>query len=240
MGLTAYGRREWLTITIVVALAAVACGLFLPWWSLVILAALWLAAVSFFRDPRRPAPDDLPEGAMLSPADGRVSAVLTVDHHEAVGGPATIIRIFLSVLNVHVNRAPCAGEVVAKTYRPGKFLNAQTEESARVNESNLITMRIASGETIGIRQVSGMIARRIVCPLEIGDRVGRGERFGMIKFGSTAELVLPRPDDVRVLVIAGDRVKGGLTTLAVLTPIVGSPPPVATADHEASGAGVSR
>lgn len=238
--LTPYGRREWMTITMVVALAAVACGLLLPWWSLVILAALWLAAVSFFRDPRRAVPDDLPEGAMLSPADGRVSAVLTVDHHEAAGGPATIIRIFLSVLNVHVNRAPCDGEVVAKTYRPGKFLNAQTEESARVNESSLITMRIAGGETIGVRQVSGMIARRIVCTLEIGDRVRRGERFGMIKFGSTAELVLPRPEDVQVKVVRGERVTGGLTTLAVLTPIVGSPPTVATVAHEASGAEVSR
>ena len=231
MLLTLYGYREWMTITIV-AFAAAACAIvFLPTvatglWVAAAIGVVWLALLAFFRDPIRrvpragSGPGELAPGDMLSPADGVVSAVETVDVHDATTGPAVIIRIFLSVLNVHINRAPFDGEVVALKYRRGKFLNAQTEESARVNESNLITLRIDSGgvsETIGVRQVSGMLARRIVCPLRVGDRVARGQRFGMIKFGSTTELILPRPDEVIVHVTKGDRVRGGLTKLATIT-----------------------
>jgi phosphatidylserine decarboxylase len=108
--------------------------------------------------------------------------------------------------------------VVGLKHTPGKFLNAQTEESALVNESKLITMRIAGNETIGVRQVSGMIARTIVCPLKPRQRLKRGQRFGMIMFGSTTELILPRPGDVTVHVKKGDKVRGGLTLLATLNP----------------------
>lgn len=218
MTLTPYGRREWLTITIVAAIIAVALGLLVNGWWTVPVAVLWVALVSFFRDPIRRIPHDLPPGTMLSPADGRVSAVKELVHHDAVDGPALLVRIFLSVLNVHVNRAPYDGVVEQITYTPGKFLNAQTEESAEVNESNLVRIRIEGDETIGLRQVSGMIARRIVCPLKVGDRVERGAKFGMIKFGSTAELILPRPAHVRVHVKKGDRVRGGITKLATLEP----------------------
>jgi phosphatidylserine decarboxylase len=176
----------------------------------------WLAVLSFFRDPLRRIPRKLPPGAMLSPADGTVSAVLEVEHHVAVGGPGTIVRIFLSVLNVHVNRSPCDGEVVRLDYAPGRHFDARTPESSILNESNLITVRLSSGETIGIRQVAGKIARRIVCPLRVGDRVVRGRRFGMIKFGSTTELILPRSAQPEVLVAPGDRVRGGVTILAML------------------------
>jgi phosphatidylserine decarboxylase len=160
---------------------------------------------------------------MLSPADGVVRAVLDVESHEAVGGaPAKVIRIFLSVLNVHVNRAPCDCEVVSLHPRPGQYLNAQTEESASVNESNLIVLKTAAGgvgdERIGLRQVSGMLARTIVCPIKPGARLARGEKFGMIKFGSTTELILPRPTHVTVHVKKGDTVRGGLTLLATLEP----------------------
>jgi phosphatidylserine decarboxylase len=143
-----------------------------------------------------------------------------VDHHEALGGaPAKVIRIFLSVLNVHVNRAPCDAQVVSITPRPGKYLNAQSEESALVNESNLIVLRTSIAgvdELVGVRQVSGMIARTIVCGIRPGDRVSRGEKFGMIKFGSTTELILPRPNDVTVHVRKGDKVRAGVMTLATL------------------------
>lgn len=223
MPLTPYGLREWLTITIVCALAGGAGWFLLGWWTLVPVVIVWLALVSFFRDPIRRIRTDLAPGVMLSPADGTVSAVERVEHHEATGGPAVIVRIFLSVLNVHVNRSPHDAEVVSIHYRPGEFLNAQTEESARVNESNLITLRLdwADGpsERFGVRQVSGMIARRIVCPLKPGDRLTRGQKFGMIKFGSTTELILPRPDDVIVDVRKGDAVRGGLTVLATLAPL---------------------
>lgn len=217
MPLTLYGLREWVAITIVcAALAALAAWL---WWpAAVAVAVIWLALMSFFRDPIRRIETDLPPGTMLSPADGVVSAVLTVADHPATEGPATIVRIFLSVLDVHVNRSPCDCEVVRLAHTPGRYLNAQTEASAEVNESNLITVRTAQGELMGVRQVAGMVARRIVCPLAPGDRLARGQKFGMIKFGSTTELILPRPADVVVHVAKGDTVRGGRTRLATLPP----------------------
>ena len=218
MGLSRYGRREWLTITVVCAIAVVACVAWQWWWAVVVLGVVWTAGAGFFRDPWRSVPSDLPEGVMLSPADGTISKVFRVESHEATGGPAQVVRIFLSVLNVHINRSPYDGEVTALKHTPGKYHDARSEISAEANESNLITLRIEGGETIGVRQVSGAIARRIVCPLNTGDRLTRGEKFGMIKFGSTTELIMPRPDDVEVLVEEGDTVKAGLTMLARLSP----------------------
>ena len=152
---------------------------------------------------------------MLSPADGVVSAIEQVDEHEATVGPAVIIRIFLSVLNVHINRAPCDCTLSKAIYRKGKFLDARTEESAKVNESNQLIFDV-SGETMGIRQVSGKIARNIVCPIQEGESFVQGQRFGMIKFGSTTELILPRPNDVTIHVSKGDKVRAGITRLATL------------------------
>lgn len=216
MPLTGYGFREWLTITVVAVALAVAAALAGWWWAVGIVAVGWLALVSFFRDPIRRIPRDLPAGTMLSPADGTISAIEHLDWHEVTDSPAVVVRIFLSVLNVHVNRAPFDAVVRKIHYTPGKFLNAQTEASARVNENNLMTLEIAGGERIGVRQISGMIARRIVCAVGENDRVDRGQKFGMIKFGSTAELILPRPDDVEVHVEKGQRVQGGRTVLATL------------------------
>ncbi len=220
MLLTRYGLREWLTITIVALIVALALGFLWSSWAAVPVIVLWLAVILFFRDPWRKVPTELPVGAMLSPADGVISAIEQVQEHPATKGPAVIIRIFLSVLNVHLNRAPCDCEVVSLTHTPGKYLNAQTEESARVNEANLIVLRFdqeMGGELFGVKQIAGMIARRIVCSLSHGDRLQRGMKFGMIKFGSTTELILPRPDDVTVLVEKGQKVKAGLTHLATLS-----------------------
>ena len=189
----------------------------MQWWLVLgALVVLWLVLVSFFRDPWRKVPSDLPPGTMLSPADGVVSAIELVDDHESTGTESVIIRIFLSVLNVHINRAPCDCTVHDIVYREGKFLDARLEESARVNESNLITLLVGE-EIIGVRQVSGRLARHIVCKLESGDTLCQGQRFGMIKYGSTTELILPRPDDVTVLVSKGDKVYGGTTRLAMLS-----------------------
>lgn len=179
------------------------------------ICILWLLFVSFFRDPWRKIPTDLQSGTMLSPADGVVSAIEYVDSHEATKGQAIIIRIFLSVLNVHINRVPCDCTLTKTIYRKGKFLDARTEESAKVNESNQLMLDVR-GETIGIRQVSGKIARNIVCKIRLGDALLQGQRFGMIKFGSTTELILPRPDDVIVHVTKGDKVWGGVTLIATL------------------------
>ena len=216
MRLTPYGREIWAPVTLVAVLVAIVLLALGWWWLLPVVALPWGFVAWFFRDPTRRIPTDLPEGAMLSSADGVVSAVLHLDEHPSVEGPAVLIRVFLSVLNVHVNRAPCRCVAVRTDYTPGKFLNAQTEASAVENENNLITLLRPNGETIGVKQIAGLIARRIVCPLAPGRRMERGEQFGMIRFGSTTELILPRPDDVEVKVRKGDVVRGGLTVLAVL------------------------
>ncbi len=218
MLLTRYGLREWLTATVAAALVAAGLIWLGWWWGLIGVAAVWLSVLWFFRDPLRRVPTCDEAGFMLCPADGRVSAIQTVDHHEAVGGPAIVIRIFLSVLNVHVNRSPADGEVVSISYTPGSFHDARTPLCATENESNLIVLKLDDGQTIGLRQIAGKVARRIVCRLADGDRVEAGQRFGMIKFGSSAELILPRPGDVVTRVSVGDKVKGGLTHLATLGP----------------------
>jgi phosphatidylserine decarboxylase len=212
--LTRYGIREWLGITVLAAIPAVILSLLGFWWTAIPIGVIWLALLSFFRDPPRRPPADLGRWDYLSPADGTVSAVEQLPHHDAVGGPALLIRIFLSVLNVHVNRAPIDGVVESITHRPGTYFDARTPESAQQNESNLVVLGIATGERIGLRQVAGKVARRIVCRLAIGDEVRRGQKFGMIKFGSTAELILPQPAHSRVKV--GDRVAGGRTVLAFM------------------------
>ena len=216
MTLTHYGIKEWGTITLIAAAIAGGFVWAAMWWPVVVTALVWLALVAFFRDPRgrRPATDA--PNDMVSPADGKISAVIDVEHHAAIGGPAKVIRIFLSVLEVHINRYPCDGVVATITYTPGKYLDARSAESAKVNESTVTTLTTASGECIGIRQISGAIARRIVCGAHIGGRAKRGARFGMIKFGSTTELILPRPADVTSHVAVGDRVTGGVTILATL------------------------
>jgi phosphatidylserine decarboxylase len=152
----------------------------------------------------------------VSPADGRVSAVLRVAHHEAIGGPALIVRIFLSVLDVHINRAAQDGVVAAVRHQPGRYLDARAAAGARVNENLLLTLRLDDGRAYGIRQISGAIARRIVCRAKVGDRLRRGDRYGMIQFGSTTELILPQPDGVACLVREGDRVRAGHTAVARL------------------------
>jgi len=214
MLLTRYGIREWGWAGII-ALAATVVILLFPWWFfLIVIWLAWLAIAAFFRDPVRHTPEELEPEVYVSPADGVISAIEKLDSHEATGDqPAVCIRIFLSVLDVHLNRAPCDATVVDMIHRPGQYLDARTEESAKVNESNLIVMD-RHGERIGVRQVSGAVARRIVCAVEEDQQVKRGERIGMIKFGSTAELILPRPDAVQVMVEKGDRVKAGLTPLA--------------------------
>ena len=213
MLLTRYGFREWMIITLAAASIA-AAGVFFGWWWLVGAAiVVWLARASFFRDPRfrRPASDDPRD--LVSPADGLVSAVVDVEEHPATGGPATIVRIYLSVLDVHVNRSHCEAMVLNTIHTPGKYLDVRIEESAKVNESLVMRLLSSGGVNLGVKQISGKIARRIVCPVEAGRRLGRGERYGMIKFGSTTELVVPTSEVEKVCVAKGDRVKGGVTVL---------------------------
>jgi len=217
MLLTRHGRREWGFATAVLLLLGIPAVLVGWWWALIPLGLGWIAVAGFFRDPlfRHPASDDPLD--LISPADGRISRVERVDSHPSTeGGPAIVVRIFLSVLDVHLNRAPCDAEVVSIVHTPGRYLDARSEESAKVNESNLISLRSDRGIPMGVRQVSGAIARRIVCPIRVGDRLMRAARFGMIKFGSTTELIVPDAPGTEIRVVEGDRVVGGVTVLVRL------------------------
>ena len=178
-----------------------------PLWAVapVLLAAFFLW---FFRDPERVIPGDA--GAVVSPADGKVTDLSTI----AVNGkPAQRISIFLNVFNVHVNRSPVAGVIRGVRYQTGKYLNAMNELSAEQNEQNMVTVE-GDGHTVMFKQIAGLLARRIVFTKKIGDRVERGERVGLIKFGSRVDVVLETSAEISVKV--GDHVKGGSSILAIL------------------------
>lgn len=216
--LSPYAKREVLIIGGVGALLVAVC-LAMTWWiAAVVLAGLAAVLLGFFRDPNRTIPTM--RGHMLSPADGRISSVHDVPHFEPFDGPAKCIRIFLSVLNVHVNRCPCHGRVASVTSQPGQFLNALNSEAADVNESVTIVLHDPGHDrpVAAVRQIAGTIARRIVCGLTEGDVVQRGQRYGIIKFGSTAELYLPNPDTVKVQVRQGQPVRAAATVLAITDP----------------------
>jgi phosphatidylserine decarboxylase len=162
----------------------------------------------FFRDPERPIPAG--PGEIVSPADG---VVTEADWIETAGGSRFRISIFLNVFDVHVNRSPVAGTVKAVEYREGGFLNAMKPESGILNEQTLVVID-AGGYEISYKQIAGLLARRIVCKVKPGDRLERGQRVGMIKFGSRTDVLMPADAVPRVR--TGTRVKGGSTVLAVL------------------------
>jgi len=162
----------------------------------------------FFRDPERPIPT-LP-GAIVSPGDGKVTDVSLVTPG---GTPRNRISIFLSVFDVHVNRSPIAGVIRDVRCQRGKFLNAMQPNSAEENEQNIVTVE-GEGRTVIFKQIAGLIARRIVFNFKVGDHVARGQRVGLIKFGSRVDVLFDR--DAAIQVKRGDRVRGGATVLAVL------------------------
>ena len=155
----------------------------------------------------------------VSPADGTVAEVAPLEHDEFIGGPAVRIGIFLSIFNVHLNRAPAAARVIALQYSPGEFLNALRPESALRNENMWIGMEEESPphRRFVVRQISGAIARRIVCDLRPGEVVARGHVFGMIKLGSRTELIVPQEAGLEVRVRVGQKVKAGETVMLELT-----------------------
>ena len=191
--------------------AAAACIMaVMGWWgAAAVFAVVALAFLGFFRDPDRVAPDLA--GAVLAPADGRVMVIT-----EAVDpwvGPAVRVSIFLSPLDVHVNRAPIGGLVKNVEYAAGRFLAAYRPEASEQNERCAVSL---DGERarVTVTQISGVLARRIVCRVRPGDTLRAGERYGLIRFGSRTDLVLPRGIEVRVRV--GDRVRGGESVMGVL------------------------
>ncbi len=171
----------------------------------VLLAAFFLW---FFRDPERVIPAD--PGAVVSPADGKVTDISVV---KVEGRPFKRVSIFLNVFDVHVNRSPLSGVVRGAHYQAGKFLNAMNPASADLNEQNTVTVE-GEGHTIIFKQIAGLLARRIVFTKKIGDSVERGERVGLIKFGSRTDVLLEPSAEVAVKV--GDRVKGGSSIVAFL------------------------
>lgn len=183
------------------------------WLAVATLAVIGLLIVWFFRNPPRRIPVEA--GLVVSPADGKIVAIDEIED-EFIGGPAIQIGIFLSIFNVHLNRSPMAGRVIGLRYRPGKYLNALRPESARENEQLAVRIQEISApyRRVVVRQITGAIARRIVCWLKPGDELARGETFGMIKLGSRTELVLPREPGLTIRARIGDTVKAGATVLA--------------------------
>jgi len=192
----------------VMLLAAVLVGwLTAPAWAIVplLLAAFFMW---FFRDPERAIPTE--SGAVVSPADGKVTDVSTVTFE---GKQLKRISIFLNVFDVHVNRSPVSGVIRGARYQTGKFLNAMDPKCADFNEQNTVTVE-GDGHTIVFKQIAGLLARRIVFTKDIGEKIQRGERVGLIKFGSRTDLLLDLSAEIEVKV--GDRVNGGSTIVAFL------------------------
>ncbi len=192
---------------VMLAAAGLVAWLTSPVWAAVpvVLAAFFLW---FFRDPERAIPDE--PGALVSPADGKVTDVspVTVD-----GKPYKRISIFLNVFDVHVNRSPISGVIRGAKYQTGKFLNAMDPHCADCNEQNTVTVE-GDDHTIIFKQIAGLLARRIVFTKQIGEKVERGERVGLIKFGSRTDILMDPSAEIQVKI--GDRVKGGASILAVL------------------------
>jgi phosphatidylserine decarboxylase len=227
MTLTHYGLREWGTALIVLLLVLAGC------WYLafekgymrtgIVIAAvaafLFLIIAAFFRSPCRRVPAN--PCLITSPADGTVCDIVEVDDFKLppFDGPAIRIGIFLSVFDVHVNRAPIAFVVENVSYREGEYLDARDEGASQRNEAMTISGTAVFDEDklpVAVRQISGAIARRIVCPVQPGRKLKKGEIYGMIKFGSRTELYLP-VGRVELSVKVGDKVKGGTSVVATLT-----------------------
>jgi len=203
-------REGWPFLAISVA-AALAVGVLAGWlWS----APLWvwsLFVLQFFRDPARPVPGTAK--SVLSPADGRIVAIEKT-HDAYVDREALKVSVFMNVFNVHSNRSPVDGEVKGCWYHPGRFLNAALDKASLENERNAVWLRTPDGQDVTSVQVAGLIARRILCYVKVGDVLVRGGRYGFIRFGSRVDVYLPPGSRVRVTI--GDKVAASATILAEL------------------------
>jgi phosphatidylserine decarboxylase len=204
-------REGWRFVAI---FAVITVLLFFVWdvlgW-LGVLATLWCAW--FFRDPARVTPERA--GLIVSPADGIVQAIgpaVPPPELELGETPRTRISIFLNLLDVHINRVPADGLVIRRIYRPGAFFNAALDKASEANERSAVLMKMTGGQELVFVQIAGLVARRILCELSAGDAVKAGERFGLIRFGSRADIYLP--EGVAPLVVEGQRMIGGETVLA--------------------------
>jgi phosphatidylserine decarboxylase len=215
-----YGAREIAVAFALLGAAGVALWLWVHPAGAAVPAALLLFCLYFFRDPERAPPEG--EGLVLAPADGKVMDLEEVEAPEFLGGRALRVGIFLSLFDCHVNRSPVAGRVARVDYRKGRFRAAFNEMASSENESNTVGL-VADGTLpdgrplrVAVRQIAGVIARRIVCAARPEQSLARGERFGMIKFGSRTELYLPVEAGFEPAVRVGDTVRAGLTVMGRL------------------------
>jgi phosphatidylserine decarboxylase len=181
-----------------------------PGWGTTALV-VGLLVLLFFRDPKRAYEGEA--GYVLAPADGLITRIDTIEDPEIGPGRYQRIVTFLSVFDIHVQRVPAAGEVIASRYARGRKVAAFREDAGDVNEKHLSVIRRPNGDLVGVRQIAGLLARRVVCYLKEGDRVHRGQSMGLIKFSSRVDLLVP--ESYRVLVKKGDRLKNGATPVAM-------------------------
>jgi phosphatidylserine decarboxylase len=230
--LASYGWKTWLPLGLALIAASVLSAFYAPWISPIFVLGL-LFTLWFFRDPERRS--DAPAEALLSPADGKVVEIGAAEEPEFVGGPAHKIAIFMSVFDVHVNRSPCDASVDWTRHESGKFFNAMGPQASVENERVLVALRRrpeearragastsvqgrpeearTDGKPLLVKLIAGLVARRIVCPLKPGDPLRRGQRLGMIQFGSRVEIFLPRSEKFEPAVRLGQSVRAGRTVL---------------------------
>ncbi len=197
--------KEGLPFFLTMALLTIVLGImgWKVWMSLGILLSLFIAY--FFRNPRREIPNL--ENVILSPADGRIVHVEECEENRFLKEKALKVSIFMSLFDVHLNRAPVSGTILAQNYLPGRFLAANVEKSSLLNEQNAMVLETEDRHKILLIQIAGFVARRIVCYAKAGDTLGKGEIFGLIRFGSRVDLYLP--PEVKPIVRVGQHVKGG-------------------------------
>lgn len=198
---------------IIIGVGIVALVLALVGWSFLsgIAVILFIFCAQFFRDPAREMPED--PRAVVSPADGRICKVQkAVD--PLTGAECTMVSIFMNVFNVHSQKSPVTGTIEEIVYTPGLFVNADLDKASSDNERNAVRVKMEDGRSITFVQVAGLIARRIICHAEVGQKLERGERYGFIRFGSRVDMYLPT--DAEICVSIGDKVTGVMTTIARL------------------------
>ena len=225
--LTKYGWPQVAVFPVVIITAMIICLLtasrVFPTWAIylteAVLAVVLVWVLTFFRDPYRTVPQD--KNLLLSPADGRITDIETVEQDSFIGQTAIRIGIFLNIFDVHINRCPCNAKVDKITYKKGRYKNAANPQSGRVNESNnlWLTRTDSPNDKLIIRQISGAIARRIVCEASEGRELTGGQKFGMITFGSRTELYVPVRENTKILVKIDDKVKAGLTPIVKYTEV---------------------
>ncbi|NUQ80402.1 MAG: phosphatidylserine decarboxylase family protein [Bacteroidetes bacterium] len=216
--ITPYGRSTFLKSVLIALSVAILVHWFLSWVpgltllvDLLVIAFIGFA-LNFFRDPERKTDSD--PSAIVSPADGTVVMIKKLDHDEFIGGPATLVAVFMSPLNVHVNRIPMNGTVTLLKYHPGLFLKAWEDRASEENERSEIGIENGKNKVL-FKQIAGFVARRIVYPdIEVGKTVTKGTRFGMIKFGSRVDIIVPASWEIKVK--PQDITRAGETVVALI------------------------